>query len=350
MSYQKSPVRSINYLLLLIASALIFYGIYNFQKKDSFEGEVNVYSSRKENLLQDVFVEFSKQQNIKINYITDDASKLVARIEYEDIHTPADLLITADIINLDIAAERGILREIDSETLSRKVPEHLRSEFWIALTTRVSLIVAATDRVSIHELNNYEDLMNDQWRGRLLLRRSDHPYMQALVSSLVNTHGKHFAQDWAHNIGNNLVRSPYAGDTDNIRAIAAGEGDITIANSYYLARLLGSENKKDRDIAKKVFPFFPNQSNRGALVNISGAGITKHSKNPANAQKLIEFMLSDTAQAIFSKNNKEYPVTKSNPLHPILESWGVPKLDYAGMRSLAKNSSIAVDISDHSKW
>ena len=320
------------------------------QNMDNKTGEINVYSSRKEVLVRELFDEFSHLNNIKVNYITDDPSKLIARIESEGELTKADLFICADVSNLVLAENRGLLDKVDSKILNDAIPSTLRDGYWFGLTKRARVIVYAKDRVNVDDLESYEGLADPKWKKRIVVRSSNHPYNQSLLSSIINANGESKARTWVKGLVANFARVPQGGDIDQIRAVAAGEGDVAIVNSYYYGRILNSDFKSDKEIARKVDVFFPNQNDRGTMMNISGAAVVKYAKNRENAIALLEFMVSSKAQNIYAQKNQEYPVLESVKLSKVLSAWPKYKQDNESLLSVGANLKKAVRIADEEGW
>lgn len=319
---------------------------------ESHDGEVNVYSARKERLIKPLLDRFTEKTGIKANLVTGKADMLLKRLESEGIHSPADLLITVDAGRLERAKAAGLLQPIYSPVLNKSIPENLRdpSGYWYALSIRARVIIYAKDRVSPDEVSTYEALSDPPWKGRILMRSSSNIYNQSLVASMIEALGPEKTEKWARGLVANFARPPRGGDTDQIRAVAAGEGDITIANTYYLARLIASPRPEDRKVAEKVAILWPNQQDRGVHINISGAGVTKSSKNKENAIKLLEFLVSDEAQKWYAEVNHEYPVKPGVPRSRILEAWGDFRADSINLTVLGKNNREAVKIMDRAGW
>ncbi len=350
------------FIIIFVALSVLFGFVFLVGPKESNKlvdekvavknktSEVNVYSSRKEILVRDLFDEFSCKNNIKVNYITDDAGKLIARIESEGDLSKADLFIAADMTNLILAEERGVLEKIDSKVLEEAVPENLRNGYWFALTKRARVIVYAKGRVDPEELSSYEDLADPKWKGKILVRSSGSPYNQSLLASIIHANGERAARSWVRGLVNNFARRPQGGDIDQIRAVAAGEGDVAIVNSYYYARLLNSDVKSDQDIVSKIGVFFPNQDGRGTMMNISGAGVVKNARNRSNAIALLEFMVGPEAQGIYAQNNQEYPVLESVKLSSVLSDWPDYKHDDKSLLTVGKYVKQAVKIADEEGW
>ena len=210
----------------------------------------------------------------------------------------ADLFVTVDGGVLANAKQNDILQPVSSDIIDENVPENLRDvdNNWIGLATRARIIAYSKDRVSPEELSTYEDLTSDKWKGKLLVRSSTSLYNQSLLASFIELNGEEKAEQWAQGIVNNFARQPDGGDRDQAKAIAAGTGDVAIMNTYYVGLLANSEDPEEVKVADSIGVFFPNQETNGTHVNISGIGLTKHSKNKENAIKLIEYMTSVEAQ------------------------------------------------------
>lgn len=282
-----------------------------------------VYSSRAEHLIQPVFDLYTRQTGTEIEFITDKAGVLIERLKQEGSNTPADVFITVDAGNLGYAATEGLLRPLNSAIIEEKVPAHLRDEEnrWMGLSLRARTIVYSTERVKPEELSTYEALGDAAWEGRLCLRTSKKVYNQSLVAMLIAEHGEEKTQEIVESWVNNLAIAPTSNDTKVMEAIAAGQCDVGIVNTYYFGRL----KKKNPDLSLALF--WPNQredenTNGGVHVNISGAGVLAESKHPEAAQALVEWMASDDAQAIFGGVNQEYPVNPAIAIDPEVKSWG----------------------------
>jgi len=237
--------------------------------------ELVVYSARKEHLVKPLFDAYTQKTGVNVKYITDKAAPLLARLQAEGKNSPADMLITVDAGNLWQAAEKGVLTPIQSATLDNNIPAHLRDEKgrWYGLSVRARTIVYATDRVKDGELTTYEDLADAKWSGRLCLRTSKKVYNQSLVAMMIAQQGEKAAEAIVKGWVGNLATVPFSNDTKTMKAIAAGQCDVGIVNTYYYGRLMKKEP------GTKLALFWPNQDGRGVHVNISGAGVTKNAKN-----------------------------------------------------------------------
>lgn len=315
--------------------------------------EVNVYSARKENLIKPLLDKFTAETGIKTNLITAKADKLLTRLVNEGRNSPADVFITVDAGRLHRAKEKGVLQKTNNDILNNSIPAHLRDPegYWFGLSQRSRVVFYAKDRVKPGELSTYEDLANAKWKKRICIRGSSNIYNQSLLASMVATNGEKAAQDWANSIVANMARPPKGGDRDQIKAAAAGQCDIAVANTYYYGKML--TNKKDASqlaAANKMAIFWPNQADRGAHVNVSGAGVVTHAPNKANAIKLLEFLTSKESQQWYAEVNFEYPVRTDAETSAMLKQWGDFKADNLNLAKLGVNNITAVKIMDKAGW
>jgi iron(III) transport system substrate-binding protein len=315
--------------------------------------EVNIYSARKENLIKPLLDQFSAETGIKTNLITASADKLLTRMVNEGRNTPADILITVDAGRLYRAVQADIFQPIESQTIDTIVPAQMRDpdKLWIGLSQRARVIFYARDRVDPDELSTYENLAEAQWKNRICIRGSGNIYNQSLVASMIAVNGNDATLEWAESLVDNMARPPKGGDRDQIKAAAAGQCDIAVANTYYYGKMI--ENKTDaaqHEAASKMGLFWPNQQDRGAHVNISGAGISKYSKNRENAIKLLEFLVSPEAQDWYARVNYEYPVNATVQPSGLLESWGAFKADTLNLSRLGALNAEAVKTMDKAGW
>ena len=281
----------------------------------SIAGEVNIFSARHYDSDLDLYNKFTEETGIKINVVSGDDKALQKRITEEDKDCVGDLYITSDAGRLGELESKDILQKINwSEEIKNKVPKNFRSDAWVGIAKRARILFYSPERVKEYEIQNlsYEDLADPRWKGRIVIRQSDNIYNQSLVASLIENNGKDKTLKWAKSIVNNMARSPKGNDRAQILAVAAGEADLAVANTYYYALMLSGQKGEEQKIAaKKVTPYFPNQNNRGTHMNISGVGILKFSPNKSNAIKLIEFLLSKEAQDHIVNNTFEYPMIEN---------------------------------------
>ncbi len=293
----------------------------------SCSNEVNIFSARHYDSDIQLYGKFTAKTGIKVNVVSGKSKVLEKRIIEEGADCVADLYITADAGRLGAAKAKGMLQGgLTSEAIKSVVPKNFRSSHWVGIAKRARIVYFAPERVSGAELSGltYESLADPKWKGRLVIRKSNNIYNQSLVASLVKNNGKKAAGTWAEGVVSNMARTPKGNDRAQILAVAAGEADIAVANTYYLALMLsGKKGAEQQAAAKKVKPFFPNQDGRGTHMNISGAGLLKYAPNKANAIKLVEFLLSTEAQEHIVNNTFEYPMIAGVSPHPLVVAMGL---------------------------
>ncbi len=314
--------------------------------------EVNVYSARKDNLIKPLLDAFTAKTGVKVNLLTADADQLIERLKNEGANSPADMLISTDAGRLHRAEAEGLLQPVTSEVLQKNVPAHLRDpeNHWFGLSQRARVVFFAKDRVKPEELSSYADLADPKWKGRICTRSSGSIYNQSLLAAMIAANGPEKAEAWAKGIVDNMARKPQGGDRDQIKAVAAGECDLAIANTYYYGGMLTGKDAADKQAAESVAIFFPDQNGRGTHVNVSGAGVTASAKNKAEAVKLLEFLSDDEAQRIYADDNQEYPVKPGLAWSPLLEGWGRFKADDLNVGALGDNNAEAVKMFDRVGW
>ena len=279
---------------------------------------VLVYSARNEQLIKPLFDLYTRETGVPIQFVTDDAGPLIERLAAEGANTTADVLMTVDAGELWYAAERGLFQPVDSPLLNANIPAHFRDEKnrWFGLSIRARTIVYSTERVKPEDLSTYEALADPRWKGKVCLRTSKKVYNQSLVAMLIAEHGEQQTEAIVRGWVNNLATAVFANDVLLMEAIAAGQCDVGIVNTYYFGRLL-------RD--KPTLPvklFWPDQQGTGVHVNISGAGVTRYSRHAAAAQKLLEWLSQPEAQAMFAGENMEYPANPAVKADPAVQAWG----------------------------
>jgi len=316
------------------------------------EEVVNVYTHRHYEADQKLFDMFTEATGIKVNVVSASADELIQKLELEGANSPADVLITVDAGRLYRAASKDLLQAVQSETLEANIPAKFREPagHWFGLTYRARIFAYSKDRVKPEELSSYEALTEPQWKGRVLTRSSENIYNQSLLASIIAHNGKEGAETWAAGLLANMAREPKGSDRDQVKAVAAGEGDVAIVNTYYIGIMLNDENEEERKAAEQVAIFFPNQADRGTHINISGAGVTKYAPNKANAIKLLEFLSSKEAQEFLANINFEYPVNPQASFSDLLKSWGEFKADDINLNVLGENNSDAVVVFDKVGW
>ena len=314
--------------------------------------EVNIYSARQEALIKPQLDAFTAETGIQVNLVTGEAKELVQRLKSEGANSPADMLFTADAGNLYAAAADGLCQDIRSEALEKAIPAAYRDPngAWFGLGIRARPIFYVPGKVEPSEIGSYEDLADPKWKGRILVRSSSHIYNQSLLASMIANDGPEAAEEWAKGVAANLARKPQGGDRDQIKAAAAGEGDIVIANSYYYAQMLTSDSPEEREAAQKLKVIWPNQDGRGTHVNVSGACVAAHAPNKAAAVKLLEFLVTDEAQHIYAEKGQEFPVKAGISPSATLQGLGSFKADTLNLAELGKHNAEAVRIFDRVGW
>ena len=269
--------------------------------------ELNLYSSRHYQTDEALYSNFTKQTGIKINRIEGKEDELLERIKNEGSNSPADIFLTVDAARLAKAHELGIFTPISSKTLEARIPAHLHTDDWYSFSTRARVIIYNKSAVKAEDVQNYADLANPKLKGKFCSRSGSHPYNLSLMASVIAHDGEAKAEEWAKGMVANFARAPKGGDTDQIKAVASGECAIAVTNTYYLARLMRSNNAEERAIADKVSVMFPNQSSWGTHVNVAGGAVARHAKNTANAIKFLEYLSGAQAQGYFANGNNEWP-------------------------------------------
>ncbi len=308
--------------------------------------EVVVYSSRIDELIKPVFDAYTAKSGVPVKFITDKEAPLLARLKAEGENTPADLLITVDAGNLWQAEQQGVLKPLQSPVIEANIPPQYRSSTgsWTGLSLRARTIVYSTERVQPDELSTYEALAEPNWEGRLCLRTSKKVYNQSLTATLIETHGAAKAEQIVKGWVNNLATDVFADDTALIQAIDAGQCDVGIVNTYYFGRL----HKQNPDLKAKLF--WPNQSDRGVHVNLSGAGVTRHAPHAEQAQKLLEWMTSDEAQGLFAGLNQEFPANPQVAPSEEVAAWGSFKADSIPLEVAGRRQAEATMLMDRAGW
>lgn len=311
------------------------------------DGEVNIYSYRQPVLIQPLLDAFTKETGIKTNVIFA-SDGLAERIQAEGANSPADVMMTVDIGRLDGAKQLGITQPVSSEVVNANIPAEFRDPegHWIGLTTRARVVYASKDRVEQDSIT-YEELADEKWRGRICTRSGQHVYSIGLFASMVAHHGAEKTEEWLAGVRDNLASKPSGNDRAQVKAIFAGECDISLGNTYYMGKMQTNEKEPEqKDWANSVKILFPNTEDRGTHVNISGVVMAKNAPHPAEALKLIEFLSSDTAQQVYAEANYEYPVKPGVAVSERVKSWGEIKPDSLPLAEIANNRKTASELVD----
>lgn len=329
-------------LSTLLATAIATLGFASGAAAD----EVVVYSARIEQLIKPMFDAYTKQTGTTIKFVTDKEGPLLEKLKAEGANTPADMLITVDAGNLWQAAQEGLLRQVNSPVLNANVPAHLRdpNNQWFGLSVRARTIFFNEKHVKPEELSTYEDLASPKWKNRLCLRTSKKVYNQSLVAMMIEEHGEARTEQIVKGWVNNLATDVFSDDTKMLEAIGAGQCDVGIANTYYYGRLM--EKKPNLPVGI----FWANQKTGGVHVNVSGAGVTRHAKNAAGAQKLIEWLSSEQAQNLYTDAGLEYPVNPKVKPDRVLVSWGNFKGNVINVNKAGELQAAAVKLMDRAGY
>lgn len=332
--------------------ALLFSGLIANSFTVSASPELNLYSARKEALILPLLERFTEQSGIRVNLVTGKADALLKRLKSEGRNSPADILLTTDAGRLYRAKAAGVTQAFSSDLLSSVVPANYRDPegHWVGLSVRSRPILYVKGKVDPAALSSYEALADTKWKRRICIRSSSNIYNQSLTASMIAANGKAETEKWAKMLVANLARPPKGGDRDQIKAAAAGQCDIAVVNTYYLAGMLNSANAAQKAAAEKMAVFWPNQGGRGAHVNVSGAAITRFSKNPEAAVKLIEFLASRASQQWYAESNGEYPVRDGVAVGSTLRAWGDFKADNLNLGRLGELNADAVMLMDRAGW
>ncbi len=307
--------------------------------------EVNLYSYRQPELIKPLTDAFTAETGIKVNvaYLQ---KGMVERLQAEGMRSPADLVLTVDISRLAAVVDAGLTQPVESDTLNNNVPEQYRDpeDHWYGLTTRARVVYASKDRVAEGEVTTYEDLADPKWNDRICIRSGTNAYNVALTSAVIHHHGEEGAKTWLEGIKSNLARKPQGNDRAQVKAIWAGECDISIGNTYYMGKMLEDEEQKEwADSVQILFPVF---ENGGTHVNISGVAMTKSAPNKDNALKMMEFLTSPAAQEVYAEANYEYPIAAGTDAIELVEGWGTFTADDVNLMTLAGHRPAALRITE----
>lgn len=305
--------------------------------------EVNIYSHRQPELIQPLIDAFTAETGITVNVAFVDKG-MAERLVAEGARSPADLVLTVDIARLTQIVEAGVTQAVDSPVLQANIPAELRDSenHWFGLTSRARIVYAAKDRVAPGEVTTYEDLASDKWRGRICTRSGTNDYNVALVAAMIVHHGEAYARTWAEGLKANLARKPDGGDRDQVKAIAAGECDIALGNTYYIGQMLSDEEQ--RPFAEAVRIDFPVFEGGATHLNVSGVAMTKAAPNHDAALKLMEWLSTDEAQRIYAEKNHEFPVKPGVPRSDLVASWGEFAVDTVALTDVAAARPAALKI------
>lgn len=333
---------------LRLSSALVLLLLAACGRAPDDSPQLVVYTARAEHLIQPLLLRYAEETGTSVRFVTDKAGPLLARLASEGETTEADVLITVDAGNLWQAAEQGLLQTIDSPELTANVPAHLRDPEgrWYGLSLRARAVFYSTERVDPSLLDSYAGLADPRWQGRLCLRTSKEVYNQSLVAALIAHYGEAATETMVRGWVDNLAAPPFASDTQVIEAIAAGQCDVGLANTYYFGRL-----QRERP-GLPVALFWPDQGagQHGTHVNVSGAGVTRHAPRPAAGRAFIEWLSAGEAQQLFAALNLEYPVNPAVSADPLVAAWGEFRADDVNLRVAGENQAAAVRLMDRAGY
>ncbi|MFT2092636.1 extracellular solute-binding protein [Paraglaciecola sp. 2405UD69-4] len=314
--------------------------------------QINLYSARKEALIKPLLDKFTAETGISVNLVTGNADNLITRLANEGKYSPADLLLTTDVGRLYRAKQQGLTQAINTTQATASVPSNFRDSqgHWIGLSLRARPIMVSADRVDSNAITRLEDLVKPEWKGRICIRSSSNIYNQSMVASMISQIGEVNTQEWVKQFVKNFARPPQGGDRDQIKAVAAGQCDVAIANTYYLAGMLTSKDETTVSQAQKVNVIWPNQDSRGAHVNISGVALTKYAPNAEVASQLIDFLLNEKSQQWYATTNHEYPVLPDIAWSDVLKKFGTFKMEQVPLTELGVYNADAVKIMDRAGW
>jgi iron(III) transport system substrate-binding protein len=313
--------------------------------------ELNLYSARHYQTDEALYANFTKQTGIKINRIEAKEDELLERIKNEGANSPADVFLTVDAARLAKADELGLFAPVNSKLLESRIPANLRTKDWFAFSTRARVIIYNMSTLKAQDVQNYADLADPKLKGKVCSRSGSHPYNLSLVASIINHEGEAKAEQWARGVVANFARAPKGGDTDQIKAVAAGECEVAVSNTYYLARLLRSDKPEDKKVMSNIGIVWPNQKTTGVHINVSGGGMLKTAPHKEAAVKFLEYLASDDAQRYFADGNNEWPAVASVKIaNPALDAMGSFKADVLDVGMLAKNQSVAQKLLDRAGY
>jgi iron(III) transport system substrate-binding protein len=313
---------------------------------------VNLYSSRHYDTDEALYLDFTKATGITVNRIEAGPEALIERMRAEGANSPADVFLSVDAGRIERARELGLLAPIRSEIIASAVPSNLRDpdDHWFGFSTRARVLMYHTERTDPKTLSTYEALAGEAFKGKILSRSSGNIYSQSLTGSILAARGEAATEAWCKGLVANFARAPKGGDTDQIRAMFAGEGDVAITNTYYLGNIIRKAAERDAELIKKIGVFFPNQGDRGTHVNISGGGLAASAKNRDNAIRFLEYLVSPSAQRFLAEGNDEYPVVAGVPAPSSITRFGSFKADQINARVFARNNAQALQIMDRAGW
>lgn len=324
----------------------------NNQQEVESEKVVNLYSHRHYPVDAEIFAKFTEQTGIKVNVVNAAADELIQRLEAEGENTQADLFFTVDVSRMERAKTKGLLQPFESDVIVSNVDSKYRDaeNYWFGMSYRARIIAYSKERVQPDALKTYEDLANPEWKGKVLIRSSENAYNQSLMASYIYSKGQEDALNWATGIVSNFAREPKGSDRDQVKAIAAGEGDVAVVNTYYIGLLINDENEENQKAGNAVGVVFPNQEDRGTHINISGLALTKYAPNKENATILLEYLSGEEAQSVLALKNYEYPTNPKVEMSELLKTWGDFKTETVDFNAMSKLNQEVIEVFDQAGW
>ena len=316
-------------------------------------GELNLYSSRHYDTDERLYTDFTEQTGIAVNRIEGNADELIERMRAEGANSPADVLLTVDTTRLERAKDAGVLQPVESGVLEERIPANLQDSDnqWFGFSRRARIVFYDANDVSSPP-ETYLALADPQYEGQVCSRSSTNVYTQTLLAAIIENHGEDAAREWAQGVVNNFARDPQGGDTDQLLALVSGECDVSIANTYYFARAIRTDEEglgeAERESIAWVFPRM--DEGKGAHVNLSGGGVAANAPNRDNAVAFLEYLASDSAQQYFSAGNDEYPAVDGVPVSESVAALGELEADPVDLSKVAKNVATAQQIFAEVGW
>jgi iron(III) transport system substrate-binding protein len=310
---------------------------------------LNLYSARHYQTDEALYANFTKQTGIKINRIELGDEQLLQRLKSEGANSPADVVLLVDAARLWRAQQDGLFQPIQSKVLNERIPANLRADdgSWYGFSTRARVIVFDKAKFKAADVDTYEKLADPKLKGQVCTRSGAHPYMLSLIAAMIERTGEAATEQWARGVVANMAREPKGGDTDQIRAVAAGECGVALTNSYYFVRLLRSNDAKDKEVVAKVGYLWPNQATSGTHINISGGAVARYAPHRDNAIRFLEYLSSPEAQTYFANGNNEWPTVKGAALNnPALASLGEFKAESVPVSAIGRSTVAAQRLLD----
>lgn len=327
---------------------------------DANDRVVNVYTHRHYDTDKEIFARFTAETGIAVNVVMAEDDELLSRLEAEGANSPADVIITADAGRLGLARQRGYLKPVKDSVLEANIPQHLRDPegHWFGFTQRARVVAYDKNKVRPEELRTYTQLCSPRFKGQILVRPSENVYNQSLVAAMVAHWGADSARTWCEGVVANMARDPKGSDTDQLLAIGEGLGSVAIVNSYYIGKLMKSDDparQKAKNAIAVALPLLeqandPAGRSIGTHVNVSGGGVAAHAKHEANAIALLRFLSNDASQAAFADGNMEYPVKPGIPATAILQGFGILQPDTLDLSLLGRYNAEAVKVLSAAGW